>query len=191
MKLIIGMVQTGILSLAHWQMLTQCPLVVCGPHWETWCGFIGAPGIHGETRLYSKRFPDTFSAPISNKASNQRMCWCCDIQIQLIKLHTLYNNDFFSPFRSLSYFFFSTVFFYSFLHSTAHSILHLIFNTCRRFSPSVPFSLPTLQTIKWQKQVLSLIKLISRRVKRSSYLGVTAACSNLWQHTERIPLKPF
>lgn len=55
---------------------------------------------------------------------------------------------FFLPSTPFPISFFSTVFFYSFLHSTAHSILHLIFNTCRRFSPSVPFSLPTLQTIK-------------------------------------------
>lgn len=36
-----------------------------------------------------KHFLYTFSARIYNKASNQRMCWCCDIQIELIKLHTL------------------------------------------------------------------------------------------------------
>lgn len=141
---------------------------------EACCGFTGVWGLHREC-LLQEHFPSTFSVHIYKKQSNQRMCWCSDIQIELIILYTffplccyiLHNSDqLFFPFpiylliilclSALSilhpFFFFFTSAFLSLWSIFLHICLHFVDNykTASRYCV-----LSSLFHDLWSKAVIS------------------------------------
>lgn len=145
MKLIIGMVQTGIREHSLPRSLTDAhtisSVVLIERHDVVSSVLQESTEKHGYTGNVS---PTRFQLVFLIKRPIKE---CADAVIFKSSSSTctlfLRFNDFFSLLLPFLFLFLNC-----FLHSTTHSILHLIFNTCRRFSPSVPFSLPTLQTIK-------------------------------------------